>query len=397
MARAHDLRLVRKCSKMKAFMDRVQQESPPMAPPLIVANDIDFFFVDDAGIKYNVEMRGERLEKGIYLKAKDIGKALGYANLANDIQSNIQLVEGDDYKWFTIPSPEKEKHRHSSEVFLTYTGMLAAVFMSKLPVAKKFRKWMSETVFAHHLGTLEQKEKAARSLLNKKVIDELTKRCENDMSCVYLVETERMLPSDSSGLKRKVYKFGYSKKMNERMAKFVGEHGRDCVINTLILLPEDCLSKAETYLKDILGTNYRYHEGTSTELLLLAEDERKRVQAAMRTVGQAFFGSTVVHFHELEMLKKSHELELLRMKTDVVNETQEKLKNDHERTLEKLKNDHERTLEMLKKNHELELHTVRAQHKAELAEKDRAILISRIRELEENAAAASSRAGFHSP
>ncbi|KAJ3106705.1 hypothetical protein HDU96_008142 [Phlyctochytrium bullatum] len=370
----HDLRLVRK-SMVQAFMERVDAQSPPLAPPIILADEMDFFFADDAGNTHKVEMRGERLQNGIYLKAKDIGNILGHGNLSNGIQASGQLEEGEDYVWFTIPIHEREKFGHGRELFLTYTGMLALVFQSKLPIAKKFRKWVSDVVFVHHLGTEEQKGEAGRSLLNKKMIDEIAKRCEDDISCVYLIETERVLPCDSSGQQSKIYKFGYSKKMNERMGKLVVEHGRNCVIDTLIFLPVDYLSQAEKNLKDFLGTKYRYAEGTATELLLLSGDERKSVQAAMRNIGKAFNGSTVVRMQELDTLKKNHEQEL-----------------------DMLKKDHAHTLQLCKMEHDFELWKVRANCEAELAKKERDFLektteaqARRIQDLESNRFVPSGR------
>lgn len=308
---AHDLRLVKKDGKINDFIERVQSASHPMVPPILL--DDDLAFTDALGAKHEVEMRGEPTEEGIYFKVKDIGQMFEIKNLANDIQhKNTQLEEGDNYVWFTIPENERKKHGASRELFFTHSGMLAAVFISKSSVAKQFRKWVSQIVFVHHLGNTEQKQDLARSLLDKKMIDELTKRCGYDIACVYLLETTKE-PGDV----KKVYKFGYTKNLQERMSKLIREHGRDSVIDTLLLLPEARLSSVEAEMKQVLGDTYRYEEGAHTELLALSEDECKAVRVTMRSIGKSFYGSTLVHQHQVDMIKKDHELQLVTATKDL--------------------------------------------------------------------------------
>jgi prophage antirepressor-like protein len=303
-----DLRLAKKDGKINDFIERAQSASHPMAPAILVDNDLTF--TDVLGSTHDVEMRGERTEKGIYFKVKDIGQVFGSSKLVENIQlEHTQLEENEDYVWFTIPDNERKKHGSSRELFFTHSGMIVAVCISKSPVAKQFRKWVSQIVFVHRYGTDEQKQELAKSLLNKKTIDEVTKRCATDIACVYLLETS--IPSrQENGITKRVYKFGYSKNVKDRMDKHVLKYGRESVIDTLIFLPVNYLSEAETKLKHTLGKKYTHEDSTETELLLLSDDERNTVRNAMRTVGETFYGETVVHTHQLEMLKKDHELEM---------------------------------------------------------------------------------------
>jgi hypothetical protein len=101
------------------------------------------------------------------------------------------------------------------------------------------------------------------------------------------------------------------------MSKLIREHGRDSVIDTLLLLPEARLSSVEAEMKQVLGDTYRYEEGTHTELLALSEDECKAVRVTMRSIGKSFYGSTLVHQHQVDMIKKDHELELVTATKDL--------------------------------------------------------------------------------
>jgi prophage antirepressor-like protein len=368
---ANDLRLVTKDGKITDFIERVQSESHPMAPPIVV--DGDLAFTDTLGIAHDVEMRGVRTEEGIYFKVKDIGRIFDILNLVNDMQhKHTQLEEDKDYVWFTIPDNERKKHGLSRELFFTHSGMIAAVFISRSPVAKQFRKWVSQIVFVHRYGTQDQKKKLAKSLLNKETIDELTKCCVNGIGGLYLLETMITPPKDHTGVKKKVYKYGYTKNVQQRMQKHVHTYGRDSVIHALVLLPIKYVSTAEAKLKHILSDNYIHEEGKNTELLLLSHQELTIVRESMRVVGETFYGETFVHAHQLEMLQQSRDHAI------------EMLKKDHELEVEKLKKDVEVTVEVAKNNAEL------AKKDGEVAKRDIVILgmkndvqARRIKELED--------------
>jgi hypothetical protein len=306
-----DLRLVRKDGYINNFIERVHGESHLMAPPII--DDIEFF-EDALGQKYAVEMRGERNVGGIYLKVKDVGRTFGTANLANDVQHNAAAAnEGEDYVRFVIPET------HKCELFFTFLGLLRAIMRSRLPGSVRLCVWVCKTVFCASLGTQEQKDTLGRSLLNKETIDELTKRCVNSIGGLYLLETMITPPKDDTGVKKKVYKYGFTKNVQQRMQKHVNTYGRDSVIHALVLLPIKYVSTAEAKLKHILSDNYIHEEGKNTELLLLSHQELTTVRESMRVVGETFYGETFVHAHQLEMLQQSrdHAIEMLKKDVEV--------------------------------------------------------------------------------
>jgi hypothetical protein len=158
------------------------------------------------------------------------------------------------------------------------------------------------TPYAPRFNAMELAEKVMRTLGIDDTVphDEDAEACKS--ACVYLLETS-IKSFEKKGIPKRVYKFGCSKSM-----KITYDHGS--AIDTLIFLPVNYLSEAETKLKHTLGKKYTHEDSTETELLLLSDDERNTVRNAMRTVGETFYGETVVHTHQLEMLKKDHELEM---------------------------------------------------------------------------------------
>ncbi|KAI9985436.1 hypothetical protein PInf_004794 [Phytophthora infestans] len=103
----------------------------------------------------------------------------------------------------------------------------------------------------------------AKLLLNRKTIDEVTKHCATDIACMYLLDTTKSR-LDENGVTKRVFKFGYSKNVKDRMNKLVVKYGRDSVIDTLIFLLLDYLSGAETELKRTLGKKYTHKDGSET-------------------------------------------------------------------------------------------------------------------------------------
>jgi hypothetical protein len=165
------------------------------------------------------------------------------------------------------------------------------------------------TPYAPRFNAMELAEKVMRTLgIDDTVPHDDAEACKS--ACVYLLETS-IKSFEKKGIPKRVYKFGCSKSMDIA-------YGHGSAIDTLIFLPVNYLSEAETKLKHTLGEKYTHEDGTETELLLLSDDERNTVRNAIRTVGETFYGETVVHTHQLEMLKKDHKLELSKKDQELI-------------------------------------------------------------------------------
>lgn len=442
-----DLRLVRKDGVINDFIQRLRDQSYPMAPPkienLIVTCAPEV--ADDTAktIEYQVELRGTRTEQGIYLKVKDIGQVFGLKRLAHDIQhKHTQKEEGKDYVWFTIPKGEREKNASSRDLFFTVQGFLrfcrtsttvncvaphgfiylvhlgnkhykfgkswsiasrmqahqrgfkiagyydmrhvysVSIDIDRMSDAEQAVKvflqtqgWYRRTHYSDELCELEDEElglvKAyydtlhtshftedphthSRAKVDRRAkVDQLLKglsiydqpcdykeaRIQKEeelpiitkIACIYLLETGKS-PHELDGVVKRVYKFGFSKNVKDRMDKHVTRYGRDSAIDTLVLLPLAYVSQAELKLKQSLGDRYKHKDDIdpSTELLLLSEADRTTVRDVMRVVGETFFGETIVHMHTLEMQKKNAELELTVKDVELAKKDTELAKKDTE-------------------------------------------------------------------
>lgn len=97
-----------------------------------------------------------------------------------------------DYRYFdsehglvTFTKPCSESKR----LFLTYKGLMLALFSSITPSASKFIDWACEVVFTAHMGTQEQKLALSADLigLSKDQVKQFFDTCASEISGLYLI------------------------------------------------------------------------------------------------------------------------------------------------------------------------------------------------------------------
>lgn len=98
-----DVRLAKNDDRIKRIIDVAKKNSLPIAPPTIT--DVDLaFFVDKSGTRHQVEMRGERTMRGIYFKAKDLGRVIVSDRLVDTIlDPRNSYRESIDWALLLIP------------------------------------------------------------------------------------------------------------------------------------------------------------------------------------------------------------------------------------------------------------------------------------------------------
>eukprot|EP00644_Phytophthora_capsici_P001243 jgi/Phyca11/504858/fgenesh2_kg.PHYCAscaffold_10_\ len=301
------------------------------------------FFQDAIGKKHQVEMRGDRTARGVYIKVKDVGEIFGSPRLAENVQlSHTRAQEGVDYVRFMVADDEKKTSK--CELFFTFIGLLRAIFRARSPGAEQLCIWICEVVFCVGFGTQEQKKQLAKPMLTKKSLNELLGRCVHDIACLYLLETSKDPGKDRKG--KKVYKYGCSANVKERMEAHATVYGSDCVFDTLIFIPASDIFKAETKFKEILDKSYFFKDDGKREELALSSAEHKTVQNAMKRVAEAYYATTMVHEHTVQMLEESHKVELEQKNVEIEKKNVELEKKNVE--LEK------KNVEVEKKNAEIE-------------------------------------------
>ncbi|KAG9400274.1 hypothetical protein AC1031_011199 [Aphanomyces cochlioides] len=292
-----DLRVAQMTSDVRAILACATESLLPTAPPIIEDADLKFF-VDGDGKTYNVEMRGKRTLQDILFKAKDVGRVFGCDNFVRtlqDVRCKYKLLT--DYKLFTLPEYEASSNMQSSledpnfspkrTPFLTFLGLMHALRSTRSQVADQFRSWIYEHVFAMAFGTVEDKKAMVKQLcrVDKAFIQGFMTLIPTNIACIYLVDTGQHQDS------KRVFKFGRTGSIKERFYDHASAFGDKCELDTLVLVPANLLSKAETEFNGMITDELRYKSGKSKELLLLDRDGRNTIRGYMRKVANKYNGS----------------------------------------------------------------------------------------------------------
>jgi chaperonin cofactor prefoldin len=231
-----------------------------------------------------------------------------------------------------------------------------SLHVTRSPVADEFRDWVETNVFALAYGTATQKEDMLVTLcrVDKTFMQVLMKVSPNPLACIYLVDTA-MRDGDS-----KVYKFGRSGNMKERLYDHTAAFGDGTVLDTAIFIPSDKLVEAEASLRKSIMKESKFTLNKAKELISLDNAGRKTLRTIMQTITDKYYGSMTIqaskHERELDDMKNMYELRIKDLEcitkvvraelnaenaklTAAVALLHEKLANAHE----KLANAHENT------------------------------------------------------
>jgi anti-repressor protein len=101
-----------------------------------MANEMQIFKNDEFGQVRIVEINNEP-----YFVGKDVAEALGYAKPENAISNHVD----DEDKTTTLIQGTGSNYK-SNAVCINESGIYSLVFGSKLPTAKKFKRWVTHEV-----------------------------------------------------------------------------------------------------------------------------------------------------------------------------------------------------------------------------------------------------------
>lgn len=125
-------------------------------------NDLQIFNNPQFGDIRAVEIDGEA-----WLVGKDVAKALGYKDTVNALKAHVD--EEDKGGWrIATPSGEQEM------TIINQSGIYSLIFSSKLPDAKKFKRWVTSEVLPAIMKTgayLTPAAEARMSALEKRMND----------------------------------------------------------------------------------------------------------------------------------------------------------------------------------------------------------------------------------
>ncbi|EKX32325.1 hypothetical protein GUITHDRAFT_121495 [Guillardia theta CCMP2712] len=247
-----------------------------LAPPIIELEEHEKF-KDDKGKSLEIEVRGERENNKCFFKVSEVAKAFQMNNIKSTIMHKEygykNLVH---YKTFIVTAevlnqqsrPYREQNNPNKPslqktLFLTYNGMLKVLFSSRSGIAEHFQEWASRVLFTVQMGTVEQRQGLAYTMLGVSVDsfrEFLSCGVTPEVSCLYLVTLGYVkdVRDDMDIPKRHkdnamVCKFGISNNIDQRLMQhkrgFKDIDKVDMRVKCFGYIDKMYTSKAETELK----------------------------------------------------------------------------------------------------------------------------------------------------
>lgn len=284
--------------ELKDLFETKTPQLPP-APPLITDEDL-VFFKDDDGISYNVPMRGERTQEGIYFRVKSVMEVFKMDNLQSNVQlSHTAYALNEHYTFFNVSDSYNVTNQQVKEMYLTYRGLLKVIETSRSGVGYKFQNWIHEVVFSAAFGTKEQKVETFKKVLNVDAdhLKSIMSKSPTAISCLYLIDIN---VSDDG---KKIFKYGFTQSIKRRFKEHMKTYGNDIKLDTFILIPLLDLSKAEVDFKNCVS-RYRYVRDGDDELLSLCDEAFINVQNIFKSVSQNYCGNVQDQISVYEQMVK---------------------------------------------------------------------------------------------
>ena len=303
----------------------------PEAPPILYLGEEEKF-KDSAGNTANIETRGERSPDKIYFLAKDVSDVFEMPNLLANFRKSIEYVKHVDYEIFlgkqeySIPV-----HTYKRRIFITYEGMIKILYSSRSIKAKTFRKWATDILFIHQIGSEEMKEELGSELIGQPVksVRAVFKTFAKKVPCVYRFALgtaknlrEIMNLPDTIHDDFIIIKYGLTEDLDRRMSEHIRTYekikGVRLGLMNFSYIDPKFLSQAEVDVKEFfqdIEVPIKYE--SFAELVAINPKHEKQISKQFAYIGSEFSGSItelIVQIEklksEIEMLKKTHEWEL---------------------------------------------------------------------------------------
>lgn len=101
-------------------------------------NELQIFENPEFGAIRTVEINGDP-----WLVGKDVAEALGYANASKAV---LDHVDSEDKCFEMLPVPDSQNGNLVKTALINESGLYSLVLSSKLPGAKRFRRWVTSEV-----------------------------------------------------------------------------------------------------------------------------------------------------------------------------------------------------------------------------------------------------------
>lgn len=291
-------------------------------------------FKDSNGKIIEIETRGERKEDHIYFKCKDVSIAFGILNLNDSvINKRGKYTRNIDYKTFNHKNRlvNNQSDNNKTVLYLTYSGLLRVLFVSRNTNAEAFRKWATHKLFTIQMGNSEEKMQLSADIADMpgKTFRAFMNKYMNKIPSIYLMSLgtvgmlrdtfgiDKNMPDDSI-----VYKYGFTDDMWRRTGELMTKYNK---LKNVILDPTmfciidpkytsdaegDIRSECNAYEVNLPSNEYK-------ELIVLNKKQFEHVKKNYARIGRDYTGHTLELQNQITELKNeirelNHENEKLR-------------------------------------------------------------------------------------
>jgi hypothetical protein len=287
--------------------------------------DDDDIFKGPNGELLRMQIVGDRTVDGVYFRVDDVSVVFEMPNLKNNVmrkdrdgyQVNIH------YKLFIVHNnTEGIKATVKTELYLTYRGLLRALFTTKSVLAEPYILWATNTLFTIQMGTKKKKTKLISKItgITSATLKELAKTNVTTMPCVYLFSIgtvknlRRVMGLGDEYIDTDyVYKLGYTNDLSRR----AGEHeitygaieGSEIKLALHSYVDVRYIAEAESDVKDLcaelnVGIKYENYR----ELVIIPKSRMAYVKKQYVNIGKMYMGSVSQLHSDMEKIKDKQDI-----------------------------------------------------------------------------------------
>jgi hypothetical protein len=364
-----------------------------MAPPLLELEYSEKFRDADGNV-CEIETRGNRHQNEIHFRVKDVATYFKLENLVKIILNGKTEYERENHYNTFVRAPlnlvELSKNASRNALYLTYSGLVRVLMVSKNKHVKQFQDWAEKSLFTLQMGTQQQKEEMGAEIANIPLKNYLAmfNTCSSSVPCIYMVflglvkdlrATFAIPESYDDSLK--VYKFGFTENYTRRLTEINNQYGKLANVTVVPVMfnmidPKftseaegDVRSFCDLFSKSLdTGDKYR-------ELIILNDNELKQMKTQYTMIGNQYAGATAEMQKQIQTLKdqiQKMESEMKFMKDKMESERKIMDISSRHALLEKDNLILERVREKELVQHKLDMITAEYQHeiKRSLVEKE---------------------------
>jgi hypothetical protein len=228
------------------------------------------------------------------------------------------FTEGDDYVYYNICDNSRNNEQMTKRhLFMTYEGMIKSLYSTHSKKAKGFRRWATDTLFIHQMGSQEQKEELGAKMLGCSVesMRNALKPYSSKLSSIYCfslgtgdgLRNSMNLPSTIND-DDIVIKFGYTddldRRSSEHLRKYKNIEGVCVRLMEFVYIDPEYLSQAETDMKHFfraMETPVEYMN--ERELIAINPNHLAQIKKQYSMLGMGYQGKCANMIDKLEKLE----------------------------------------------------------------------------------------------